>query len=61
MYRLVFESQQMPNKRLLIEHGPWLTERDTVEYWKNYFTRLLPTQFIWIETGENMRNRHPMP
>ncbi|MDY7574898.1 hypothetical protein [Actimicrobium sp. CCI2.3] len=51
----------MPNKRLLIEHGPWLTERDTVEYWKNYFTRLLPTQFIWIETGENMRNRHLMP
>lgn len=60
MYRLVFESQHRPNKRLLIEYGPWLVNRDSAEYWKTYFRKLLPTQYIWVETGENMRNRPPM-
>jgi hypothetical protein len=54
MYRLVFESQPRPDKRLLIEHGPWLVDRGSAEYWKTYYTKLLPNQTIWIETGENM-------
>ncbi|MFT5591621.1 MAG: hypothetical protein ACI9ZF_003825 [Bradyrhizobium sp.] len=54
MYRLVFESQHAPNMRLLIERGPWLIDRASAEYWKTYFRKLLPSQYIWIETGENM-------
>lgn len=54
MYRVIFESQHPRDKRLIIERGPWLTDHASAEYWKTYFRKLLPTQCIWIETGENM-------
>ncbi|MFT5535354.1 MAG: hypothetical protein ACI8WM_000785 [Burkholderiaceae bacterium] len=54
MYRLIFESQHPRDKRLIIERGPWLIDRSSAEYWKTYFSKRLPSQSIWIESGENM-------
>ncbi|MEB0136509.1 hypothetical protein QN362_14305 [Actimicrobium sp. CCC2.4] len=58
MYRVVFESQHPLDKRLIIERGPWLVDRASADHWKTYFSKLLPHQCIWIESGQQGAGLH---